>query len=202
MRMIINNMRILFYVLAFLLPTTLMAQTTRLERLFIERANILRDSVLSRPLINLEEYRMVSKNHVSYIDRTGDVSHDQRGTRLATMEDRCERFAGDQLSCGSEILTYNTHRLENDTAIVDKLLESFMSSKTHRYLLLENSNGLCTVAIHHSFNKNICVVNFYWAYDERYTHYNYSYLDASDEESALSRTCVERFEAFYNRYYD
>lgn len=193
-------MRILFYVSVFLLPTSLRAQTTSLERLFIERANILRDSVLSRPLINLEEYRMVSQNHVSYIARTGDIAHKQRGTRLATMKDRCERFAGDNLTCDSEILTYNTYGMENDTTIVDQLLKSFMSSKPHRYLLLSNSNGLCSVAIHHTLNKNICVVNFFWAHDERYNHYNYSCLNESDEEAARSRTSVERFEAFYNRY--
>ena len=193
------------YIIPFLLfffPVVASSQTTNLERLFIERVNVLRDSVLSAPLTNMEEYRMVSYNHVNYILKTNHVSHDQRNTRLPSFEDRCKHFAGDDISCGSEILAYNTYILSNDTAIVDTLIKGFMSSKPHRYLLLSDGNRNCTIAIHHSYNKNICVVNFAWAYVDKYSANNWSYFDSTEEDNRLSRTSNERFEAFYKRYYN
>lgn len=195
-------MKYIIPLILFFFPVVASSQTTNLERLFIERVNVLRDSVLSVPLTNMEEYRMVSYNHVNYILKTNHVSHDQRNTRLPSFEDRCKHFAGDDISCGSEILTYNTHILNNDTAIVDTFIKGFMSSKPHRYLLLSNGNRNCTIAIHHSYNKNICVVNFAWAYVDKYSANNWSYFDSTEEDNRLSRTSQERFEAFYKRYYN
>jgi hypothetical protein len=57
------------------------------------------------------------------------------------------------------------------------------------------------MAIYHSPKKNICVVNFTSGeYGTEYAKYNYSYLDATDEELEFSRNQVDTFEKFYNEY--
>ena len=192
------------FTLMFLLPHLgSFSQATNLERLFIERVNILRDSVQSPPLVNMEEYRMVSYNHANYIIRNNDVSHTQKNTRFPSHLDRCEWFGGGDISCNAEIVTWNTVEQHNDTVVVDLLIESFMSSKPHRYFLLSYLNRSCTVGIYHSLRQNACVVNFANAHaGNKYEKYNWWTLDATEAESELMRTATERFEAFYIRYYD
>ena len=50
-----------------------LAQATDLERLFIERVNVIRAEVGHPPLTLIEEHRQVSANHVDYILSSGQV---------------------------------------------------------------------------------------------------------------------------------
>jgi uncharacterized protein YkwD len=176
-------------------------QNTDLERLFIERVNEIRDEVGCPPLFLIEEYRMASYNHVDYILKTGDVDHTQKNTKLPHGHNRVEYFSDGKLNSSSEIITYNTYNLINDTVIVDTFINSFLSSKPHRNLLLSYTSRSCVMAIHHSSKKNICVVNFTRGeYGTEYAKYNYSHLDATDEELEFSRNQVDIFEKFYNKY--
>ena len=128
------------------------------------------------------------------------MSHDQIGTNFPTGEVRVEYFSQGALNSSSEIITYNTYALTNDTAIVDRLIESFLSSKLHRYLLLRFTSRSCVMAIHHSFNKNLCVVNFTCGeYGTPYAQYNWSYFDESEEDREKSRTEMDRFAAYYEQ---
>jgi hypothetical protein len=57
------------------------------------------------------------------------------------------------------------------------------------------------MAIHHTSKENICVVNFTRGeYGTEYAKYNYSYLDATDEENELTKNEMEVFERLYNEY--
>jgi len=162
-----------------LLPSIVFTQNTDLERLFIERVNIVRDSLGLTPLFLIEEYREISNSHVNYILQTGHVSHDQIGTSTPSSEERAEKYSNGELESYSEILTYNTHKFNNDTLVVDKFINAFLSSEQHKNLLLSDTKGSCTVAIHHSTNKNICVVNFTNStfYNGKYAKYDWSYFD-------------------------
>ena len=182
-------------------PLNLLGQNTDLERLFIERVNEIRDELGCPPLFLIEEYRMASYNHVNYIVKTGDIDHTQKNTKLPHGHNRVEYFSDGKLNSSSEIITYNTYNLTNDTVIVDTFINSFLSSKPHRNLLLSYTSRSCVMAIHHSSKKNICVVNFTRGeYGTEYAKYNYSYLDATDEELEFSRNQVDTFEKFYNEY--
>ena len=50
-----------------------LAQATDLERLFIERVNVIRAEVGHPPLTLIEEHRQASANHVDYILSSGQV---------------------------------------------------------------------------------------------------------------------------------
>jgi len=174
----ISSMKNLLTIILSLLPSIVLTQNTNLERLFIERVNTVRDSVGVSPLFLIEEYREISNNHVSYILRTGHVSHDQIGTTTPNSVKRAEKYSDGELGSYSEILTYNTSTLNNDTLIVNKFIKSFLSSEQHKNLLLSDTQGSCTVAIYHSTNKNICVVNFTRStyYNGKYAKYDWSYF--------------------------
>jgi hypothetical protein len=193
-------MKKLLFVL-FILPLNLLGQSTDLERLFIERVNEIRAEIGYPPLFLIEEYRMASYNHVNYIVRTGDIDHTQKNTKLPHGPDRVEYFSNGELNSSSEIITYNTYNFTNDTMIVDSFIDGFLSSKPHRYCLLSYSSRSCVMAIHHTSKENICVVNFTRGeYGTEYAKYNYSYLDATDEENEISRNDVNTLDEFYKKY--
>lgn len=184
-----------------LIPLNLLGQNTDLERLFIERVNEIRADIGYPPLFLIEEHRMASYNHVNYIVRTGDIDHTQKNTKLPHGHDRVEYFSNGELNSHSEIITYNTFNLTNDTMIVDSFIDGFLSSKPHRYCLLSYSSRSCVMAIHHTSKENICVVNFTRGeYGTEYTKYNYSYLDATDEEREFTKNEMNTFEEFYKEY--
>ena len=161
-----------------LFPFIAFSQNTDLERLFIERVNMVRDSLGLNSIFLIEEYREISNSHVNYILRTGHVSHDQIGTSTPNSEERAEKYSNGELESYSEILTYNTYQVNNDTLIVDKFINAFLSSEQHKNILLSDTKGSCTVAIYHSTNKNICVVNFTNStfYDGKYAKYDWTYF--------------------------
>ena len=70
-----------------------LAQATDLERLFIERVNVIRAEVGHLPLTLIEEHRQASANHVDYILSSGQVCHDQVGTNFPNGSDRVEYFS-------------------------------------------------------------------------------------------------------------
>lgn len=161
-----------------LFPFIAFSQNTDLERLFIERVNMVRDSLGLNSIFLIEEYREISNSHVNYILRTGNVSHDQTGTSTPSSVERAEKYSDGELDSYSEILTYNTHKFNNDTLVVDKFINAFLSSEQHKNLLLSDTKGSCTVAIYHSTSKNICVVNFTnsTSYNGKYAKYDWSYF--------------------------
>jgi len=193
-------MKSLFTIL-LLIPVNLLSQNTNLERLFIERVNEIRTGMGYPPLFLIEEYRMASYNHVDYIVKTGDINHTQKNTNLPHGNNRVEYFSDGKLNSNCEIITYNVYNLTNDTMIVDSFIDGFLSSKPHRYCLLSYSSRSCVMAIHHTSKENICVVNFTRGeYGTEYAKYNYSYLDATDEENELTKNEMEVFERLYNEY--
>lgn len=184
-----------------LIPLNLLGQSTDLERLFIERVNEIRADIGYPPLFLIEEHRMASYNHVNYIVRTGDIDHTQKNTKLPHGYERVEYFSNGELNSSSEIIAYNTYNLTNDTMIVDSFIDGFLSSKPHRYCLLSYSSRSCVMAIHHTSKENVCVVNFTRGeYGTEYAKYNYSYLDATDEEREFTKNEMDTFEEFYKEY--
>jgi len=189
------------FTILLLIPLNLLGQSTNLEHLFIERVNEIRSEIGCPPLFLIEKYREISNSHVNYILRTGNISHKQIGTTTPYGSDRAKKYGGGELSSTSEIITYNTMNSNNDTLIVDTFIDSFLSSKPHRNLLLSYTSRSCVMAIYHSPKKNICIVNFTRGeYGTEYAKYNYSHLDATDEELEFSRNQVDTFEKFYNEY--
>jgi len=172
-------MKNLLTTILLLLPSIAFTQNTDLERLFIERVNIVRDSLGLTPLFLIEEYREISNSHVNYILRTGNIAHKQIGTSTPYGSDRAKKYGGGELSSTSEIITYNTMNFNNDTLIVDTFIDCFLNSELHRIVLLGDTKGSCTLSIYHSNNKNICVVNFTRAntYDSKYSKYDWSCFD-------------------------
>lgn len=177
-----------------------MAQATDLERLFIERVNVIRDEVGSPPLILIEEHRYASLYHVDYILSTGHASHTQDGTDFPSCSDRVKHFSKGELNSMNEIIAFNRHALTNDTAIVDQFIEGFLSSKLHRYSLLNFLARSCVMAIHHSPNVNLCVVDFTnGEFGTPYAQYTFNILEASEEETEMIRTDMDRFADYYQQ---
>lgn len=153
-----------------LLPIVVPAQASPVERLFVEFANDLRDSLGLEPLVLMEEYRKVSLHHAAYIYRTDDVSHTQ-DRRLAgryffaTGSDRNEAFGPEGSWAWSEILTYGKIPGRQffqftDSALARVCIANFLDSPPHKGVLLNDWTLDCTVGIISSGKKYVCVVNF------------------------------------------
>lgn len=146
------------------------AQATPIERQFIQRANEVRDSLGLEPLVLMEEYQRVSRQHAGYIFKTEHVSHTQErrwaGYRLyPSATDRNAAFGPAGSSAWAEIITFGRSRggpfqnLDSE-GLARKCVQNFLDSPMHRMILLDDYFLNCTVGIIHTPFKYVCVVNF------------------------------------------
>lgn len=145
-------------------------QASGIERLFITRANEVRDSLGLAPLILIEQYRQISLQHAGYVHRTGQWSHSQdksggRARFYPDPNDRVRAFGPSGVFGQCEILTggYSAgpfYRGMADSTMAAQCVTNFMNSPPHRMALLSPSSSTCTVGIIRSNERYVCVVNF------------------------------------------